>query len=587
MSHLAPASIARQLEALFEDGCLAGLTDRQLLERFIACGRTPAGEAAFAALVARHGPMVLDVCRQLLGDAQHAEDSFQAVFLVLAQRARSIRDPDSVGNWLYGVAIRTARCARQQIARRRRREKGEAMSGRGPGSCEWVETTDVPPVCAVIDREQAEAIHGEIARLPRTFRLPVVLCYFEGLTLDEAARRLRCPPGTVGSRLARAREKLKINLSRRGVALPASALGAVLVPRSTSASLPPLLCDRTTRAAIRFAAQHATGGALCAPAVALAQEVLRTMLWHKLKMTMTALLLMTAVATGAGWLARSLAVTQDPEAAKLAPRTADPAKPLTKPDRATGSKPDPATPGRMTVTGRVVDPAGKPVAGVSVDIIGRPRKPWILSRAHLDYHTLLGAGTTDGDGTSASMPFEPRRITFSRFTRWLLRPGLVWAGWCSIPTPGSLSPRLVSGRNSSFTAGSLTLMVSTPQGSSSGSAGSGNRPAQRESMTASTWVISRRRKAFAPGRGPSLPMRKGDSRFPVSVATSSWDWKSAMFASPSSGSRFRPMIDPVPRRPHWPSIRRRSSRAACSRPTPGSLFRTRPWRSPPARQNWD
>ena len=236
MSHTAPASIARQLESLFEDGCLAGLTDRQLLERFISCGRTPAGEAAFAALVAQHGPMVLDVCRQLLGDAHHAEDAFQAVFLVLAQKARSIRDPDLVGNWLYGVAIRTAARARQQINRRRRREMGDAMSGPGAGSCEWVATTDAQPVSAIIDREQAEAIHGEIARLPRTFRLPVVLCYFEGLTVDQAARRFRCPPGTVGSRLARAREKLKLNLSRRGVALPASALGAFLVPRPTSAS---------------------------------------------------------------------------------------------------------------------------------------------------------------------------------------------------------------------------------------------------------------------------------------------------------------------------------------------------------------
>ena len=85
----------------------------------LAGGRDPAGEAAFAALVARHGPMVLGVCRQLLGDAHHAEDAFQAVFLVLARKARSIRDPDLLGNWLYGVAIRTARCARQQIARRR------------------------------------------------------------------------------------------------------------------------------------------------------------------------------------------------------------------------------------------------------------------------------------------------------------------------------------------------------------------------------------------------------------------------------------------------------------------------------------
>ncbi len=132
----------------------------------------------------------------------------------------------------------------------------------------------------------------------------MVLCYFEGLTLDEAARRLRCPAGTVHSRLARAREKLRVGLARRGVVLPAAALGTVLAPRSASASIPPLLCDSTTRAAIAFAARHAAvGGALSAPAAALAQEVLRTMLIHKLRLTAMSLLLLAAIATGAGYLA--------------------------------------------------------------------------------------------------------------------------------------------------------------------------------------------------------------------------------------------------------------------------------------------
>ena len=117
-----------------------------------------------------------------------------------------------------------------------------------------------------------------------------MLCYFEGLTLDEAARRLRCPAGTLRSRLARAREKLRLGLARRGVVLPAAALAAVLAPRSASASVSPLLCDSTTRAAIAFAARHAAGGALSAPAAALAQEVLRTMLIHKLKLTAMSLL---------------------------------------------------------------------------------------------------------------------------------------------------------------------------------------------------------------------------------------------------------------------------------------------------------
>src|SRR5262245_61578759 len=126
MAQMASGSVIRQLGALFEGGSVAGLSDRQLLERFTAGGGEPTGEGAFAALVVRHGPMVQGVCRELLGDYQHAEDAFQAVFLVLARKARTIRDPDLLGNWLYGVAIRTARCARRQIALRRRRE-GDAM----------------------------------------------------------------------------------------------------------------------------------------------------------------------------------------------------------------------------------------------------------------------------------------------------------------------------------------------------------------------------------------------------------------------------------------------------------------------------
>ena len=109
MGHLASGSVARQLGALFEGSSVAGLSDRQLLERFNA-RRDEAGEAAFAALVARHGPMVLGLCHQLLNDRHLAEDAFQATFLVLARRARSLRDPDLLGNWLYGVALRTVPC---------------------------------------------------------------------------------------------------------------------------------------------------------------------------------------------------------------------------------------------------------------------------------------------------------------------------------------------------------------------------------------------------------------------------------------------------------------------------------------------
>ncbi len=131
MHRIESETLVQSLESLFEGGSVAGLSDCQLLERFNAA-RDGAGEAAFAALVARHGPMVLDLCRNLLGDLHHAEDAFQAVFLVLAHKARSIGDPDLLANWLYGVALRTARCTKAQLDRQRKRGgRREAASGSG------------------------------------------------------------------------------------------------------------------------------------------------------------------------------------------------------------------------------------------------------------------------------------------------------------------------------------------------------------------------------------------------------------------------------------------------------------------------
>ena len=119
MASVASTSVVRQIGSLFEGGSVAGMSDRQLLDRFCG-GRDSGGEAAFAALVVRHGPMILGVCSEILGDRHHAEDAFQAVFLVLVRKAGSIRDPELLGNWLYGVAVRTSRCARIRLGRRRR-----------------------------------------------------------------------------------------------------------------------------------------------------------------------------------------------------------------------------------------------------------------------------------------------------------------------------------------------------------------------------------------------------------------------------------------------------------------------------------
>ncbi|HLH27996.1 MAG TPA: sigma-70 family RNA polymerase sigma factor, partial [Acidimicrobiales bacterium] len=197
MAQVASLSLVRQLGSLFEGGTAAGLSDRQLLERFVAAR----DEAAFEAIVSLHGPMVLGLCRQLLGDHHHAEDAFQAVFLVLARQARSIRDPDVLGPWLHGVALRTARKARARLSRRRQIEEAGA-AGRS-------ESGPAVQAAELLERERAEALHHEVQRLPEPFRQAVVACYFEGLTPDEAAHRLRWPDGTLRSRLVRARERLR------------------------------------------------------------------------------------------------------------------------------------------------------------------------------------------------------------------------------------------------------------------------------------------------------------------------------------------------------------------------------------------
>jgi len=406
MAYTATGSVIRQIESLFEGGSVAGMNDRQLLERFIA-RRDPTGEAAFAALVTRHGPMVLDICRSILGDLHHAEDAFQAVFLVLARRAGSVRDPDLLGNWLYGVAIRTARCAKLQIDRQRKNEEQGAMRRPGSGSNTLVEQQ-------ALAREDMEALHDEIARLPGSFRLPVVLCYFEGLTLDEAARRLRWPAGTLRSRLARARDKLRNGLIRRGVVLPAAVLAAGSSPRSASASVSSPLCDITTRAAIQFAA----GQAASPLAASLAQEVLRAMFVNKLRLIATTLLLLAAVATGAGYLTHSWASQGESKQPQV----------VARPDDTTQQRP---APGRMFIVGRVLDPEGKPVPNATTMVYAAIKQPGSGGLVEKMQPSTIGQARSDDSGR---FQVDAPRTSSARHRRMgavAIAPGY-GAGWVEL-----------------------------------------------------------------------------------------------------------------------------------------------------------
>ena len=236
-------AVLNDIEVLFDCGTTAGLTDVQLLDRFLADGGA-SGEAAFTALVKRHGSMVLRVCRGELHNLHAAEDAFQATFLILARQARSIREAGSLASWLYGVARRVARRARTDATRRAARERRggrmiEDLARHAP------EPPDLVP-----------EVQEEVDRLPEKYRSPIVLCYLEGLTHEEAAFQLRVPVGTVKTRLSRGRERLRGRLIRRGLA-PALIASALAAP--TRAAVPVPLVDITVKAATRIVALRAAG----------------------------------------------------------------------------------------------------------------------------------------------------------------------------------------------------------------------------------------------------------------------------------------------------------------------------------------
>ena len=192
---VARSGTLNQLGAIFQFGVVGDLSDSQLLQRFLS-GHDGADEAAFSALMERHGPMVLSVCRQVLGNPHDAQDAFQATFLVMARKAGSVHNADSLASWLHGTALRVAVRAKADEARRRLHERRFATMK--------VNERDKPTV----GPEPCPELHEEIARLPRRYREPVVLCYLEGLSSEQAAMRIGCAPGTVWSRLSRARERL-------------------------------------------------------------------------------------------------------------------------------------------------------------------------------------------------------------------------------------------------------------------------------------------------------------------------------------------------------------------------------------------
>lgn len=308
-------SVLQHLRKLVAAEGVAGLSDGALLERFVQ----RRDEAAFAALVERHGPMVLSVCRRVLRNVHDAEDACQAAFLVLARKAASIRRRGSLASWLHGVAFRAASNLRRKVARRQFHESAAAEPAVAePAEPSWRE------VRAVLDEE--------LQRLPARLQSPLLLCYLEGKTRDEAAQQLGWSVSTLRGRLERGRELLRARLTRRGLTLSSALLASLLMQHATEAALPATLLVSSVRAALIFSAGATPAAEVISTRVLMLTEgVIRAMYLRKVFFVGAAVVLLSGVGLGVGSWNRGLFTVPHAEAAPAEPTTvANDAKPEAK-----------------------------------------------------------------------------------------------------------------------------------------------------------------------------------------------------------------------------------------------------------------
>lgn len=363
--------MTQEYHAIIDGGTVAGLTDGQLLDRFVASPGVEA-ELAFAALVMRHGPLVFGTCQSLLRSPHDAEDAFQATFIVLARKAGSIRQPDRLGPWLYGVAHQTARRLRHKNARRRTHEVEAAVeSGR---TRRWVETNSHPATRA--DRDEVEVLHREIERLPMRYRTAIVLCDLQGFTHEEVARRLGCRVGTISSQVSRARARLRQRLGRRGVVRSGGIVAAAL--DTTRPSVPSIALARSAVKNVMSLSPGLAAGSVPASILGLAQGVLRSMFMTKLGLGAATLVGLGTVATGVGFC--------------LGVAGRDPGSPTPQPGVAEQARADPK-PVAATTPGSVGAPQAQPPAEREAEAIVRSATH--LSRIARAIHAHLDANNLD------------------------------------------------------------------------------------------------------------------------------------------------------------------------------------------------
>jgi RNA polymerase sigma factor (sigma-70 family) len=363
MTHTTMGTVLRQLRRLAAER-VDNLSDAHLLDRF----RTHQEEAAFTALLGRHGPMVLGVCRHLLRHEQDAEDAFQATFLVLARKAASIREGPSLASWLHGVAYRVALRARRDAARRGEHERAAATSARGHDEPElsW--------------REVQALLDEEVRRLPDKYRAPFVLCGLEGLSLAAAARRLGWKLGTVSGRLSQARRRLQQRLTQRGVSLAVLLCVAGLARDAAAAAVRTPLAAATAAAALRAVAGREPGAA-SATAVALAERIAGG--GGSQRRALGVVVLTVGLFLGGAGLLTRQAVCSGPPQEPAAPAAVE------QPRRAADET--------RPIAGVVRDADGKPVPGAQVAIVGLREKPHRGRIGERRYETLA-SGRTDREG---------------------------------------------------------------------------------------------------------------------------------------------------------------------------------------------
>src|SRR5437016_616154 len=283
-------AVLRQLRKLVAEPGMSQRSDQQLLKQFIS----QHDEGAVAEVLRRHGPMVLDAACCVLHNRHDAEDVYQATFLVLARKAASIRKQASLASWLYGVAYRLAKKARTSAAKRH--------------NCEEQKTSEVSQTSevfrnSVMDemtwREFRLILHQELQRLPDKYRSPLLLCYFEGKTQDEAAEQLQWNKWTLKDRLDSARDLLRRRLTRRGV-IPSAALFATLLALDPASAEPEAILDSLAHACSLLAVGQPTAGAVSAQAVKLSALAIRSMAFTQAKLAVGIFFIFGLIAAGAG-----------------------------------------------------------------------------------------------------------------------------------------------------------------------------------------------------------------------------------------------------------------------------------------------